>query len=94
MNAWCRGHRHAKLVWQHQKLVQKLRGHYRYYGIVGNTRSLRLFQYEVERLWRKWLSRRSQKGRINWERFNRLGLNLEFVLRGAAWGKGIVFFRL
>jgi RNA-directed DNA polymerase len=72
INAWCRGHRHAKLVWQHQKLVQKLRGHYRYYGIVGNTRSLRLFQYEVERLWRKWLSRRSQKSRINWERFNRL----------------------
>ena len=30
------------------------------------------FRYEVERLWRKWLSRRSWSGRMSWERFTRL----------------------
>jgi group II intron reverse transcriptase/maturase len=36
LNAWCRSHRHAPVAWQHQQLMQKLRGHYAYYGITGN----------------------------------------------------------
>ena len=30
------------------------------------------FRYEVGRLWRKWLDRRSDKACTTWERFNRL----------------------
>jgi RNA-directed DNA polymerase len=71
-NAWCRQHRHAKVAWQQQQLVQKLRGHYAYYGITGNEQRLRRVRWEVIRLWRKWLNRRSQGRHMRWERFTRL----------------------
>ena len=71
-NAWCRHHRHAPVAWPHQQLVQKLRGHYAYYGITGNEHRLRRVRWEVIRLWRKWLNRRSQRRRMHWERFVRL----------------------
>ena len=71
-NAWCRHHRQAPVAWQHQQLVQKLRGHYAYYGITGNEHRLRRVRWEVIRLWRKWLNRRSQRRRMRWERFVRL----------------------
>ena len=69
---WCRQHRHHKVAWQHQQLVPKLRGHYAYYGITGNLRALQSFRLEVERVWRKWLNRRSQRRGMRWERFARL----------------------
>jgi RNA-directed DNA polymerase len=72
INSWCREHRHAKIGWQHQKLVLKLRGHYAYYGVTTNQRSLAQFRHEVIRIWRKWLSRRSQRSLIPWDRFTEL----------------------
>jgi hypothetical protein len=37
---------------QYQALKQKLQGHYAYYGgLIGNTRCLYNFRYEVTRLW-------------------------------------------
>lgn len=69
---WCRRARHERLTDQHRMLETKLRGHYNYYGITGNLPALTRLKYLVGRVWRKWLSRRSQKGRISWERFNRL----------------------
>jgi len=68
---WCQRNRHLPIAEQHQTLGQKLRGHYAYYGgVMGNLRCLRRFRYEVHRVWRKWLSRRSQHGCWTWERFN------------------------
>jgi len=49
-----------------------LLGHYRYYGLPGNSRKLESFQYHVSRLWCKALKRRSQRHRLNWERMDRL----------------------
>lgn len=72
MRTWCREHRHRELEWQQQKLTQKLRGHYAYYGITGNFQALAAFHRQVHRIWQKWLNRRSQRGKMNWERFNRL----------------------
>jgi hypothetical protein len=69
---WCRGNRHWRLRDQQLALSRKLQGHYAYYGITGNSRALVRFRYEVERLWRKWLGRRSWHGRMTWERFDRL----------------------
>lgn len=40
INTWCRENRHAQVGWQHQKLAQKLRGHYGYYGVTTNSRCL------------------------------------------------------
>jgi group II intron reverse transcriptase/maturase len=46
-------------------LGQVLTGHYRYYGVPRNYRSLDLFRDRLRRLWHRTLNRRSQKGRIN-----------------------------
>lgn len=70
--AWCRRYRHTKVKWQHMVLSRKIRGHYGYYGITGNSDALKSFYRQATRTWRKWLERRSQRGRMNWERFNRL----------------------
>ena len=69
---WCRRNRHLSVAVQQRALNRKLRGHYAYYGVTGNARALNRFIREVERLWRKWLSRRSRAARLNWETFRRL----------------------
>jgi RNA-directed DNA polymerase len=69
---WCQEHRHQKVPDQQTELNRKLRGHYSYYGVTGNFRSLALVRRAVERLWRKWLSRRSRQAHLNWEAFRRL----------------------
>ena len=61
---WGRAHRHWNLRDQHAVLSRKLQGHYAYYGITGNATALQRLRYEVERRWRKWLDRRSWRGRV------------------------------
>jgi group II intron reverse transcriptase/maturase len=68
---WCRCHRHRPVGEQQQKLSQKLRGHFDYYGITGNGGALERFRSAVQRVWRYWLSRRS-RGYYSWDRFGRL----------------------
>ncbi|MHB1406141.1 MAG: group II intron reverse transcriptase/maturase [Desulfitobacteriaceae bacterium] len=67
---WCRDNRHSPIREQYETLCVKLRGHYQYYGINGNGKSLSAFRYAVSRLWRKWLNRRTRKGKRNWDSFN------------------------
>ena len=69
---WCRSHRHRPVREQHRVLGVKLRGHYAYYGITGNSLRLARFRREVERIWYKWLVRRSQRRRLTWERYSDL----------------------
>jgi RNA-directed DNA polymerase len=69
---WCREHRHLPVKEQWVALTGKLRGHFAYYGILGNIESLKRFRYHVTRAWHKWLSRRSTKARMPWERFREL----------------------
>jgi len=69
---WCRKARHWPIEDQHRALKPKLRGHYNYYGITGNSPCLAAFDYAVQRVWRKWLNRRSQRGRMTWQRYARL----------------------
>ena len=66
---WCREHRHAPLHEQYRTLCAKLRGHYQYYGIRGNFKMLEVVFEHTERAWRYWLSRRSHKGHIRWQKF-------------------------
>ena len=49
-----------------------LRGHYNYYGVPQNYRTLSNFRYWVSRLWWRTLRRRSQKTKLTWERMGRL----------------------
>lgn len=63
---------HTPVPQQGQWLAAVLRGHYRYYGVPYNSPALCKFHYQVKWLWRRTLSRRSQKGRVTWERMDRL----------------------
>jgi group II intron reverse transcriptase/maturase len=69
---FCRAHRHDRMADQHAALVKKVRGHYSYYGITGNAQSLGNFVHTVERIWQRWLSRRSQRAQVRWAHFKRL----------------------
>ena len=70
LGEWCRRHRHLSLTEQHAALSRRLRGHYQYFGVNGNTRSIRKVRYQAQRVWFKWLQRRSQRGhRLTWKRF-------------------------
>jgi hypothetical protein len=54
------------------RYVQALvRGHVNYYGVPLNSRAIRAFRVLVIRLWKKWLSRRSQRGYVTWDRMTR-----------------------
>jgi RNA-directed DNA polymerase len=72
IRTWCRKHRHLPVREQHQRLNQKLDGHYRYYGLTGNFRSLAVMHHQVTRAWRYWLNKRSREHSMPWPRFNRL----------------------
>lgn len=72
VSEWCRRNLHRKLAEQQQRLGQMLRGHYGYFGITGNSHALSRFLYEVRRIWRHWLDRRSRRTTMPWPRFARL----------------------
>jgi RNA-directed DNA polymerase len=69
---WCRRHRHRPVKEQHAALTRRLQGHFNYFGVNGNTESLKRLVDQVRRIWFKWLNRRSQRARLTWERFEDL----------------------
>jgi RNA-directed DNA polymerase len=72
IDSWCRDNRHISIGEQQQKLNEKLRGHYAYYGVTGNSGALSRFLWEVQRRWRKWLYRRSRTRSMHWARLRQL----------------------
>jgi len=70
--AWCRSQRHEEVKTQHAGLRSRLQGHYNYFGVNGNLKSLACLLWQVRRAWHKWLSRCSQRTRWTWERFQDL----------------------
>ena len=72
INEWCRMHRHEDVEAQHRALTRKLNGHYAYFGVTSNYRALARLLFEVKIIWRKWLSRRSQRSLVTWEAMTRL----------------------
>jgi group II intron reverse transcriptase/maturase len=61
LSEWCRRHMHAPLVWQQKILNAKLRGHYGYFGRIGNRTQLWNFLFRATAVWKRWLDRRSQR---------------------------------
>jgi RNA-directed DNA polymerase len=47
-------------------------GHVRYFGVPMNSPALHRFRFQVGRLWHRALSRRSQNGRVLWDRMRRI----------------------
>jgi group II intron reverse transcriptase/maturase len=67
-----RRRQHAPIPEQGRWLGAVVRGHTAYYGVPMNAPALHLFRFQVGRLWHRALCRRSQKGRVRWERMRRL----------------------
>lgn len=66
---WCKTTRHWDILEQYNILCSKLRGHYQYYGVRCNIRSMEVYLHHVRNAWRHWLGRRHRDGYIPWERF-------------------------
>ena len=63
---------HEPIPEQGKWLQAVVGGHIRYYGVPMNQPALHVFRFQVGRLWHRALSRRSQNGRVLWERMRRL----------------------
>jgi len=72
VSLWLRDHRHWTMESQWKVLTDKLRGHFGYFGRKGNSRALARFRSQVITVWRKWLSRRSQKGDVSWAKMKKI----------------------
>ncbi len=71
INSWLKAIRNVvetKAWWK--ILVAKLRGHFQYYGVSENYVGISRFYQVTIRLVCKWLNRRSQKRKMNWDKFN------------------------
>ncbi len=75
---FCQRSRHLPVKEQHARLSSRLRGHFNYFGVNGNSRSLLLLLHETEKIWFKWLLRRSQRTRMTWARYGNLLKSLPF----------------
>jgi RNA-directed DNA polymerase len=72
LHAWCRDNRHLPIPEQHAALTRRIQGHFNYFGVNGNHKSLSALLYKVKCAWHRWLRRRSQRTRMTWDRFNRM----------------------
>lgn len=55
-----------------ETVARKLRGHYAYYGVTGNIKSISTFRYRVRQLLHKWLDRRGKRGSMNYAKLDLL----------------------
>lgn len=65
-------HMHAPVAEQGSWLARVLRGYFAYHAVPTNIRCLQTFRYRVAAVWRRVLSRRSQKSRVNWARITQI----------------------
>ncbi len=75
---WCRRHRHEQITEQVKTLSSKLRGYYNYFGVRSNYKAIEAVYEHTEKAWKFWLSRRSHKGGISWEKFDCIRASFPF----------------
>jgi group II intron reverse transcriptase/maturase len=69
---WIREHRAERVGDLLETVAKKYRGHWSYYGIIGNSQSLWTYFWATGRSLFKWLNRRSQRQSFTWPGFHRL----------------------
>jgi hypothetical protein len=69
---WCKDKRHDPFLDQYREICAKLQGHYGYYAVRCNTRSLEAVFNRARQIWRHWLKRRSNEEKPNWQEFEKL----------------------
>jgi group II intron reverse transcriptase/maturase len=62
---------HAGIEEAGQWLRRAVQGYYNYFAVPDNMRRLASFRDALGRIWHKILRRRGQKGRMNWDAFNK-----------------------
>jgi hypothetical protein len=87
MTAWIKQHRHLPGRAFYRQLNIRLRGHYTYYGLHGNYRSLHRFFERAMRSAFKWRNRRGGKRQsFTWEQFtqgwDRIGIARPCITEG------------
>jgi group II intron reverse transcriptase/maturase len=71
INTWCKTNRNRfRLAYLWKIFIAKIRGHIQYYGVSHNYEAIKHFIYRAERIFFKWINRRSQKRSFNWEKFS------------------------
>ena len=55
-----------------ETIKKKLEGHYNYYGVSDNYRSICSFYYVINGLTYKWLNKRSQRKSFTWNKYSKL----------------------
>jgi RNA-directed DNA polymerase len=63
---------HHAIAEQGRWLKQVVTGFFAYHAVPTNGRTLAAFRYHVKILWRRTLSRRSQRNRTTWQRIDRI----------------------
>jgi RNA-directed DNA polymerase len=71
LKEWMNRARHRPIQEQAEALSRKMRGHYRYYGVPGNSNAIARFRHAATRHWWRALGRRSQRY-LSWARFSRI----------------------
>lgn len=72
LNLWLKSVRNVIETKDWWKVLRaKVRGHYEYYGVSENYRSINKFYRQVIRLAKKWMNRRSQKKAMSWEKMGK-----------------------
>lgn len=70
LQAWIKKNRHKGLRPFMTTLARKLQGHWNYFGVPHNSKSLWRFYCHAIGLVYKWLNRRSQRRSFTWARLN------------------------
>jgi group II intron reverse transcriptase/maturase len=66
---WLKANRTLPTAVLMHRLSAKLRGHYAYYGVTDNSKSIGNFRHVVCQLLFKWINRRGKRRCCNWEKF-------------------------
>ena len=72
MKIWLRERMHKPIDQTIKTLNRKLIGHYNYYGITDNSRCIQSFRFIAETELFKVLRRRTQKNKINWDKYREI----------------------
>lgn len=81
IGGWIKGQRHKltpEVLWK--QLYSKLSGYAAYYCVSHNISNVSSFMYLCERLFFKWMNRRSQRRSFNWEEFSKFLANRNLKL--------------
>jgi len=77
MKDWLKEQRDQKVPKTMHTLKAKLQGTWNYYGLIGNSRRMKLLYDETCRSLYKWLNRRSQKRSLTWAGLKRLMMRFQ-----------------